>query len=298
MRVLLVEDSPGHAQLVAEQLRAPAAGGWEVGRAASLAAALERLLDPDLPPVDVVLLDLGLPDADGLDAVVRIRTAAVGVPIVVLSGRDDDELALACLRAGAQDHLVKGTVDERLLGRALRHAIERGRRERELALQALHDPLTRLPNRALFTDRLRQAVRRLGRTRWQLAVFVLDVDGFKAVNDREGHAAGDRLLADVAAGLRSALRGGDTAARLGGDEFVVLCEDVDDVAEAQAIAERLLGRLPIPASVGVALASGAGTDPQALLHAADAAMYAVKRRGGGGIAVAGDGARPPARGRR
>jgi diguanylate cyclase (GGDEF)-like protein len=284
MKVLVVEDSAGHAALVRELLETAAPGGFDVVVAPDLAAAIAQLLDDG---ADVVLLDLGLPDADGMTALEQVRTAALDAPVVVLSGRDDDALAQACVEAGAQDYLVKGTVDGRTLARALRHGVERARRERALAHQALLDPLTALPNRTLFADRLRQALNRLGRTQTCLAVMFLDLDGFKTVNDTRGHAAGDALLRDVADTLREVVRGGDTAARIGGDEFVVLAEDVAGVDDARAIAERLLAELPVGASLGVALAGDGGESPDALVKDADAAMYAVKRRGGGAVEIVG-----------
>ena len=288
MRLLVVEDSPGHALLVREQLADAAPGEFEVLHVGSLAETVSTLLGMARPELDCILLDLGLPDAGGLQTLEQVRTAALDAPIVVYSGHDDDELALACIRAGAQDVLVKGRTTGAELARAVRHAAERKRRENELARQALHDPLTELPNRTLFLDRLRQALSRLGRTQTCLAVMFLDLDRFKAINDAQGHAAGDALLRDVSRRLSGALRGGDTAARIGGDEFVVLCEDIAGEDEARAIAARLLAELPARASMGVALATDGMTDADMLVRDADAAMYAVKRAGGGGAQVAGD----------
>ncbi len=222
-----------------------------------------------------------------LAQVEQVRTAALDAPVVVLSGRDDDALALACVEAGAQDYLVKGTVDGFALARALRHGHERSRRERALAREGLHDPLTGLPNRTLFADRLRQALNRVSRTQPCLAVRFLHLDGVKAVNDTQGHAAGDELLVEVAARLGDVVRGGDTAARIGGDEFVVLCEDVAGVGDARAIAGRLLEALPVGASLGVALAVHGDQCPHSHVRDAHPAMYAVKRPGGGGFELVG-----------
>ncbi|HZQ87938.1 MAG TPA: EAL domain-containing protein, partial [Acidimicrobiales bacterium] len=169
---------------------------------------------------------------------------------------------------------------------------ERKALEKQLEHQALHDPLTGLPNRTLFLDRLRHALSRRRRDRSTAAILFIDLDRFKAVNDSLGHEAGDRLLLAVAARIPGALRNGDTLARLGGDEFVVLCEDVRGSTDATAIAERVLetlsgpftlatGEIFIGASVGVAVASGTDQDAEELLGDADMAMYRAKERGKG-----------------
>jgi diguanylate cyclase (GGDEF)-like protein/PAS domain S-box-containing protein len=161
--------------------------------------------------------------------------------------------------------------------------------ETRLAHQALHDSLTGLPNRALFLDRLEHALARAQRTHGGIAVLFVDLDRFKFINDSFGHAAGDRLLCDVAARLRRALRPADTIARFGGDELTVLCEDVDGEAGARVIAQRIAelfeepflvedGEAFLQASVGIALA-GDGAAAEDLIRDADAAMYRAKERG-------------------
>ena len=172
-----------------------------------------------------------------------------------------------------------------------RDVTERKDVEEQLVHQALHDALTGLPNRALFLDRLGLALSRLERRPGLAAVFFLDLDYFKVVNDSLGHSAGDQVLVAVAARLQSSLRDGDTAARLGGDEFAVLCDDLVDEGEALQIAERLgaaVSSHPVPlagrelvvtVSIGVAFATRADQRPEALLRDADAAMYRAKERG-------------------
>ena len=280
MRVLLIEERPGFAALVAALLEEAAPAEFRMEVAPDADAAVDRLLDDG---IQAVLLD-------GVATLDRIHAAALGRPVVVLSPVDDDEVALAAVRAGAQDCVSRRGLDGRTLARAVRHAVERKERETELARRALHDALTDLPNRALFSDRLRLALSRLRRTQTCLAVLFLDLDGFKAINDSLGHAAGDQFLIEVAHRLRGVLRGGDTAARLGGDEFVVLCEDVAGAGEARGIAERIVAEVPGSVSVGVALAIDGTEDPDALVRTADAAMYVSKRSGGGRFEVA-----PPAR---
>jgi diguanylate cyclase (GGDEF)-like protein len=273
----MVEESPGYAALITALLEDAAPAEFRVDVVRTGEAAVDRLLDAG---IDCVLLD-------GRCTLERVRPAALDRPIVVLSAVDDDAVALDAVRCGAQDYLVKDAIDAPTIARALRAALERKRIEAGLAHRALHDPLTDLPNRALFTDRLRLALSRLRRTQTCLAVLFLDLDGFKGVNDTFGHAAGDRFLVEVGHRLRGVLRGGDTAARFGGDEFVVLCEDVAGLEEARAVAERVVAEVPGGVSVGLALASLGTEDADALVRAADAAMYAAKRSGGAMFAVAG-----------
>jgi diguanylate cyclase (GGDEF)-like protein/PAS domain S-box-containing protein len=163
--------------------------------------------------------------------------------------------------------------------------------EDELRHQAFHDSLTNLANRALFGDRVEHAVRRQARSGRVAALLVLDLDGFKTVNDSLGHVIGDELLVAVATRLQSTLRDADTAARLGGDEFGILLEDLETTAEANEVAQRLIDALDPPfvlagrevfihASVGVTLA-GPGDEPLELLRNADTAMYQAKSQGKG-----------------
>jgi diguanylate cyclase (GGDEF)-like protein len=159
----------------------------------------------------------------------------------------------------------------RYVGTQLGRAVERHRAEDQLRHQAMHDPLTGLPNRVLFAEHVAYAVARHARTSYQVAVLLIDLDGFKKVNDGLGHAVGDELLVHVGQRLRAAARPVDTVARLGGDEFAVLVVDsgdgsvVEGVAAAalDAVAERipLAGRhVSVTASVGVAVASDEAGD--------------------------------------
>jgi diguanylate cyclase (GGDEF)-like protein/PAS domain S-box-containing protein len=163
---------------------------------------------------------------------------------------------------------------------------ERRETEARLAHQALHDPLTALPNRALLFDRLAQAVRAAVRGGDGVTVLYLDLDNFKTINDTYGHATGDRVLIEVAARLSRVLRPADTVARLGGDEFAIVAEGLPEDA-ARELAERVAAALsepvedvPIAASVGLAHSARVPLDVDALLSAADAEMYRAKQRGG------------------
>ena len=160
-----------------------------------------------------------------------------------------------------------------------------------LERQAMHDPLTRLPNRMLLMDRAHQAVARLHRSDGVLAMLFVDLDKFKAVNDNLGHDAGDRLLVSVSERLAELMRDSDTIARLGGDEFVILAEEIESEGEAMALAGRVLDALERPfalgstevamlASVGVAVSRDPNCNPEGMLREADLAMYKAKGAGG------------------
>jgi diguanylate cyclase (GGDEF)-like protein len=155
---------------------------------------------------------------------------------------------------------------------------------------AYNDPLTGLPNRVAFLERLEQAVARARRHGSALAVLFIDLDEFKQVNDSFGHATGDTLLHSVAGRLRSCTRPEDTLARLGGDEFTVLIEDVVRPDQAELVARRLLDRIATPfalggssvelaCSIGIAEGSGGAEGPDELLRRADVAMYRAKSAG-------------------
>jgi diguanylate cyclase (GGDEF)-like protein len=219
-------------------------------------------------------------------------------------GVDDVEIVEASTAGG--ELTVRATVDDPAtgsehdfltsVGNILTAAVQRSRTEAALAHQALHDPLTSLPNRVLLLDRLAQAAARAGREPAPLALLFLDLDRFKDVNDQFGHRAGDDLLKAVATRLMAVVRPGDTVARFGGDEFVVLCENMPGQDQAVDLAERItdiLGRpvtlsgreMSITASVGIVLADAGLVPADELLRDADLAMYQAKQQGGCRFAV-------------
>jgi diguanylate cyclase (GGDEF)-like protein/PAS domain S-box-containing protein len=186
--------------------------------------------------------------------------------------------------------------DEHVRGIVLnaRDISERKAFEEQLAHQAFHDPVTNLPNRALFVERVRHAISRSRREGSELGVIFLDIDDFKTINDSLGHGAGDAALIDVAKRLSYSIRSSDTAARFGGDEFVVLLEDLEGTETAVEVAERVLEDLRAPlmvagkelvlrASIGISILAGDSTaSADELIRDADAAMYIAKRDGKGG----------------
>lgn len=161
---------------------------------------------------------------------------------------------------------------------------------------AFHDPLTSLPNRALFNDRLEHGLAQARRHGWMLAVMFIDLDGFKRINDTHGHAAGDQLLQAIATRLKQSIRTDDTVSRHGGDEFLYLLLELKDEADAHRVAEKMIRAISQPCelsvdgmvinlavhpSIGIAIFPRDGTSAEALIKHADSAMYRVKMQRSG-----------------
>ena len=244
-------------------------------------AVLERTSDATAP---VVRAGLGPSTLD------RLGSGAITGEI---EGRDGSWGVISLAAAGELRFAAADADFVRALANILADALQQRASEDDIRYQALHDPLTGLPNRVLFMDRLGHA---LSRPDAEVAVVLLDIDNFKLVNDSLGHGAGDELLMRIAPRLKSALRPGDTIARLGGDEFVVLLEQIPDEPAAAHVAERMVGAFELPfalsagehfakASLGIVLAGDSDRLPANLVRDADAAMYQAKSRGRGRFEV-------------
>ncbi|MFT5355518.1 MAG: diguanylate cyclase (GGDEF)-like protein, partial [Polyangiales bacterium] len=258
--ILLIEDDDADAELVSSFLRCTRHRG-KVVRVRRLNEAIQALEEDRF---GVILTDLSLPDARGLDVVLRIQNTTTDTPLIVLSGQSANGVAVQALQAGAQDYLIKGGVDGAALVRSIQYARERKRSEQELAQLAHFDPLTGLANRAQFKQRLDSTFARARRMQEPFAVLFLDLDGFKPINDDYGHAAGDALLVEVSRRLEETLREYDIVARLGGDEFAIVLDKLADQNEAELIARRMLKVIAKPhrlddievrvtASIGIAM---------------------------------------------
>ena len=317
-KILVVDDTP--ANLVAMR-RLLADCGAELIEATSGNEALATCLDHEFA---LILLDVNMPDMDGFE-VAQLLTETDQIrdtPIIFVTAAYADDLnRLKGYRFGAVDYIAKPVNDAILQSKVriflelysaraqlqqamdelsernrqlVEEVAERERAEAQVRHQATHDLLTGLPNRVLFHDRLRTAIHRAPRQGVGFALALLDIDGFKQVNDQHGHPAGDALLVAIAGRLREHLRANDSVARLGGDEFALIMEDVIDVG---AILERcralgaklaepypLMGRdghfiANISASIGLAYHNhGNGTD-EALIQLADKALYEAKEGG-------------------
>jgi diguanylate cyclase (GGDEF)-like protein len=285
-RVLLIEDNPGDVRLIREMLAEGEGGLFDLDCVGRLSQGLEYLSSR---AAGVVLLDLSLPDSYGFDTFLKVYAHSPKVPIIVLTGHDDQTVALSAVKTGAQDYLVKGKLDRELLLRSMQYSIERKRYQEQLEYQANYDALTGLPNRNLLHDRLKQSVfaQRFVRS---IGVVFLDIDHFKFVNDSLGHNTGDKLLQKVAARLLESVRDGDTVARLGGDEFILILNDQTGQEVIYRAMQRIIAKVTEPidvdgqellvtASAGISLYPQDGPDVETLLKNADAAMYRAKEKG-------------------
>ncbi|MEJ7819126.1 MAG: EAL domain-containing protein [Rubrobacteraceae bacterium] len=285
VRVLLVEDNPGDARLVELLLSEVISPEFDIAWAATLGEAFERLTENEF---DVALLDLSLPDASGLDSVTALQSTAPRLPLVVLSGMADEDVALSAIQGGAEDYLVKGLGDGALISRSIRYAIERKKSEERLAYLSQYDSLTGLANRALFQDRLLQAVARAERDGAMVALILLDLDRFKDFNDALGHDFGDVLLKTAATRMQECVRDADTVARLGSDEFGIILENVSDVQFVASVAQRISAALTEPftmrdqemyLSAGMGIAVRPPSEADGLMRDANAALGRAKAAG-------------------
>jgi len=290
IKVLLIEDNPMDALLIKSMLSKSQFTTFDLDNTTQLTTGISLITQNSY---DVILLDLYLPDSRGIDTFETIFSQKPEMPIVVLTGLDDELIALQAVNNGAQDYLNKGNVDTNLLSRALRYAIERKKAENKIKYLALYDSLTDLPNRRLFFDRLTHAFSRAFRYRHVIALLYIDLDEFKPINDNYGHEVGDKVLKETADRIKMSIRKTDTAARIGGDEFAVILQDVDISQNSVLVAEKIVKSITIPfkinelkcsigASIGISVYPSDGDDAKTLLKRADMAMYHVKNKGKSG----------------
>ncbi|NUN47299.1 MAG: response regulator [Candidatus Brocadiae bacterium] len=279
LEVLLVEDNPGDARLIREFLESASCARFNITLVERLSDALSRLAAADA--WDVILLDLTLPDSRGLETFIRVRTAGARAPVVVMSGLDDEQVAVRAVEEGAQDYLVKGQATDAVLARALLYAVERHKLQAELKSLAIIDAVTGLYNLRGFNvvgEQVMRLAAQLGR-RPTLTRLV-----FEAIPDTRIGARGDdgsMLLMEIADVLRGEFSDADVLARLRGGDFVALSVNLapDAAREVAGKAQVSLGKRLADAGVktgGTARAGIVDVDPSRGLDAAiDSAARAL-----------------------
>src|SRR6266550_703898 len=281
LRLLILEDRPEDAELALRELRR--AGFDPSWRRVDDEAGFKANLDPEL---DLILADYHQPQFDALRGLKLMQEAGLEIPFVIVSGAVGDDLAVAAVRQGAMDYVLKDRLGR--LGTAVKNALEQAelRRRQRLAQAALEHHA--LHNRLMLREELDRAIG--GRSRATVSLLLLDIDNFKEINDSFGHQVGDILLRQIGPRLRERLEVANMVARLGGDEFAILLPAAD-VTQAAQVAHGLLRALERPflsedhalevtASIGIAVCPDHGTAAETLLQRADVAMYAAKRSGG------------------
>jgi diguanylate cyclase (GGDEF)-like protein len=292
LRVLIVEDSDDDARLLVREVRH---GGFDpkwdrVDSATALAEALDR------EPWDIIISDFTIPGFSGTEALSMTRARDPDLPFLFVSGTIGEDVAVGAMKAGARDYIMKGNLRRLVpaIERELREATLRREHRRMAALVqqlANYDVLTNLPNRASLRDRLQEELTRAQRENQSFAFVIMDLDGFKEINNTLGHRVGDVLLQQVGRRIQRSLTERDTVARLGGDEFAILLPGTDEQG-IEAVTRHLLQAVEEPfhaegielgvrASIGISLCPSHGTTPDLLMQRADVAMYVAKENRSG-----------------
>lgn len=297
IKVLLIEDNPGDARLIREVLSDTENMKFELNWVDHLKAGIE-LLNKDV--FDVVLLDLSLPDSQGMETITEIREQAPIVPIVVLTGLDDEKVAINAVQCGAQDYLIKGQVDSSVIMRSMRYAIERHRLQDQLYNLSIIDELTGLYNRRGLFHLAEQHMNTCGSDNRGFYLIVSDLDRMKQINDTYGHHMGDLALKDTAQILKEVFRDSDIIARMGGDEFtVILPETQPHSLDLNAFEQEIISSMeqnlhsfnlsagrsyPLSISLGMSYYTpGTSVTLGELIIQADHRMYTHKKRIGATI---------------
>lgn len=285
-RVLLVEDEPVTARVTRRMLELVGAGRYAITHATNLDDTLSILTTEDF---DVILADLNLPDSKGLNTPEVIMAADPDVPLIVLTSTESDEIGIKAVQLGAQDYLVKGAFSDSSLNRSILYSVERHRLKRTIRQLAVIDELTGLYNRRGFNSLKGDLLQRSREEGHKGFICYFDLDHFKSINDRFGHAAGDEALSEFSAILRRVFRKETILVRIGGDEFLAmglesrpgLLDENLQLLEA-LVAERNRNQnsgYQIETSLGIAhFDRESGFDMDQVLADADHLLYDDKRK--------------------
>jgi diguanylate cyclase (GGDEF)-like protein len=290
--ILMVDDDGDDFVIVRDLLTEITRGSYRIDWAKNFDEGLDAV---ETKEHDVYLLDYRLGEETGLDLLKEIGERQRNVPVILLTGSQDDELDFSALEAGAADFLVKGEITAPLLDRSIRYAIKHAQLTDALRDQAMRDGLTGLVNRREMDRILRQEVSRYERHATSFALLMVDIDHFKDVNDKHGHLIGDGVLKWIAQQLQETVRPEDTVARYGGEEMAIIAAHAD-AETANAIARRVQQRIkanrptidggtgvqvvvPITVSIGVATLPQNALLGESLIAAADEALYEAKHSG-------------------
>ncbi len=286
VKVVLIEDNPGDARLVEEMLHEGGKDEFELTQVDSLEDGMYILSQRRKD--QVILLDLGLPDATGLQTLRRIISFDKDASVVVLTGLQNENLGTQALREGALDYLIKGQIEGCQLRRIIHFCLERHHIQQAQQDLALHDDLTGLHNRRGFQLLAEQQIKLSKRNELDCLLFFFDLDRLKFINDTWGHAEGDKAIIEAAKVLRASFRNCDILGRVGGDEFAVLAVGAPPDSEAalrahvrdecEKVNEQLHRKYSISMSMGIVpCGPNIAASVEHLLEKADALMYQDKK---------------------
>ncbi len=285
LKVLLIDDNKDDIFLLKEIINNTAPNKYLINACNRLSEAFEQLSSDHF---DLILLDLILPDSPELNSFEDPRFKDFGIPVIIISNLDDEDMALRAVQAGAQDYLVKGEINGRALPRAIDYAIERHSLKKQLVELSIKDGLTGLYNRKSFSTLVEQQLKLAQRSQDELLFFFIDVDNLKMINDQFGHKIGDRALQVMADILSCTFRGSDIISRVGGDEFAVLTVD-SKASDKDSIIRRLEierresiedQKVPFELRFSVGVSQWTSAEPKSLeilMREADLDMFEKKR---------------------
>lgn len=289
MKILHVEDQSVHHKHFAKMLKEIYGDDVEIVWAKSVQEGLNSL---ESQSFDLVFLDYVLGDGSAADIMHMCNAFASPMPFVVVSAFEDQDFNMAALTMGADDYLIKGKFDSADLTRSINYSLYRKKKMAEVVNMAFHDRLTGLPNRNHFlhnTDKSIELSKRMGS---MVAIYYVDLDNFKKINDQLGHEAGDKVLKVAAERLAKGIRKTDTAIRYGGDEFLVISPGIKKREEISKVGEKLVkmitgsvvyqdNELILTCSIGAANMPFDAESMTEAIRIADKAMYKAKDTGGG-----------------
>jgi diguanylate cyclase (GGDEF)-like protein len=285
IKKLLIEDNPGDVRMIREMLLEIERLPFETESIVKLSEGLKRLSEVKF---DALLLDLGLPDSNGMETLVKVISQYPELPVIVLTGLADEQAGVRAVHQGAQDYLTKGEINSDLLIRSIRYAIERKRLLTEMRNLSLRDHLTGLFNRRGFFALAEQRFKVARRENTRLLFIIADLDGLKAINDTYGHELGDHAITDAADILKDTFRESDIIGRIGGDEFaIVVAENMPESAETvtarirnkiDAFMKEHVRHYQLSISIGIAHCDPASScSIDEMLANADELMYQQKK---------------------
>jgi two-component system, cell cycle response regulator len=285
IKILLLEDNPGDDRMIREMLLEIGGVRFETETINKLAEGIKRL---SKVAFDALLLDLGLPDSNGIETLMKVVSHYPDLPVIVLTGLADEQAGVQAVHQGAQDYLTKGEISSDLLKRSIRYAIERKRLLTEMRNLSLRDELTGLYNRRGFFALTEQRFKLARRENTRLLFIIADLDGLKTINDTYGHELGDHAIRDAADILKDTFRESDIVGRIGGDEFaIVVDENVPESAETvtarlrdkiDAFKKEHLRHYQLSISVGIAHCDPVSScSIDEMLANADELMYQQKK---------------------